>query len=639
MLWIAVHLPQLSLESFAAGLALPADTPVALLEGHRIAAANAAAQALGVGPGLKRATALALAPRLVPGQADPARDLQALQAVAHAALAFTPAVGFDTPPAPGAAAPDTVLLEVQASLRCFGGYERLLQRLRAALAPLGHALQVASAPTAQGAAWLARLPGGLPGGLQGVVPSGPSGRLPSGSPSGLPSGLPGGRQRSDAVSFARVLDALPVGLIEPAADAAQALLGMGLHTLADLRRLPRAGLARRFGPGLLDRIDRALGLAPDPRDWVTLPPVFDARLELHARADTTEQVLYGAAVLLARLVAWASGRQVRVRRFTLLMQHEPRHRREDSTPAASRLELALAEPTCDAAHLQVLLRERLAACRLAAPTLELRLECDDVVHAPPPNDELFPTAGSEREGLIRLVERLQARLGDDQVQRLVQVQDHRPELGMRSQPVRADTLGAGRRVPAAKTASARRAGPAADPARQRGMSDPARPGTATDPVRPGMAAEPARAGLMADPARAGRVSNAARGRSAAASACASSGRTARTAAQAPVKPAETRIRVLPPVVVPRPAGAQPAWLLPVPQPLSDGPSGPQLDGRPLQLLCGPERIEAGWWDAGLAVRDYFIAQAADGALVWVYRARLPDLDATGEGWFLQGRFG
>ena len=40
------------------------------------------------------------------------------------------------------------------------------------------------------------------------------------------------------------------------------------------------------------------------------------------------------------------------------------------------------------------------------------------------------------------------------------------------------------------------------------------------------------------------------------------------------------------------------------------PSGrprPLLDGRPLQLLSGPERIEAGWWDAGLAERDYFIA--------------------------------
>jgi protein ImuB len=57
------------------------------------------------------------------------------------------------------------------------------------------------------------------------------------------------------------------------------------------------------------------------------------------------------------------------------------------------------------------------------------------------------------------------------------------------------------------------------------------------------------------------------------------------------------------------------------------------------LLSGPERIESGWWDAALAERDYFIAEAGDGALVWIYRARLP-LSSAGEGgWFLHGRFG
>ena len=83
---------------------------------------------------------------------------------------------------------------------------------------------------------------------------------------------------------------------------------------------------------------------------------------------------------------------------------------------------------------------------------------------------------------------------------------------------------------------------------------------------------------------------------------------------------------------------RPAWLLPEPQPLPERGPLPLLDGQPLQLLAGPERIEAGWWDGALATRDYFIAQAADGALVWLYRSRLPrDPDASG--WFLHGRFG
>ena len=91
---------------------------------------------------------------------------------------------------------------------------------------------------------------------------------------------------------------------------------------------------------------------------------------------------------------------------------------------------------------------------------------------------------------------------------------------------------------------------------------------------------------------------------------------------------------------PREVAARPVWLEPLPAPLSESRSRPLLDGQALRLLCGPERIEAGWWDADLAERDYFIAEAGDGALVWIYRARLP-LAASAEqsGWFLHGRFG
>jgi protein ImuB len=87
-----------------------------------------------------------------------------------------------------------------------------------------------------------------------------------------------------------------------------------------------------------------------------------------------------------------------------------------------------------------------------------------------------------------------------------------------------------------------------------------------------------------------------------------------------------------------PLPVRPVWLLAAPQPLHTRDHQPWLDGGELQLLSGPERIETGWWDEALAERDYFIAQAADGALVWVYRARLPQA-APGGTWFLQGRFG
>jgi protein ImuB len=80
------------------------------------------------------------------------------------------------------------------------------------------------------------------------------------------------------------------------------------------------------------------------------------------------------------------------------------------------------------------------------------------------------------------------------------------------------------------------------------------------------------------------------------------------------------------------------WLLPHPLRLAERRAQPLADdGQPLQLVAGPERIEAGWWDASLATRDYFIARKADGSLLWIYRARLPS-SAQQDGWFLQGRF-
>jgi len=504
MLWLALHLPRLSLEAFCATLDDAARRrPVALLAQHRVQCVNAAAAERGVQPGAKRATALALAADLLPAEADPARDAAALRAVAHAALAFTPAVTLHDA--------QTLLLEVQGSLRLFGGLAALQEQLRGALLPLGHHVQMAAAPTASGAALLAQW-----------HPTDRGDLVQGAHAAGLP-------------ALQALLDAAPVWFLGPGREHWEALQGMGLHTVAELRSLPRAGLARRFGADLLDELDRARGERADPRRWLTLPATFDSRLELFARADTTEQVLHGASVLLARLVAFAQARQARVAAFTLRMRHERQNR---ALAPPTELHVELAEPALDAAHLQLLLRERLARLTLAAPTMELQLRCHRFVAAPPPNGELFPTRASVAEGLTRLLERLRARLGDEQVLRLLPVADHRPERASRAVPAQGAQGAAG--------------------------AAPPHPATALPLHRP-------------------------------------------------------------------------VWLLPEPLPLAEREALPLLEGRPLQLLSGPERIETGWWDGAVVARDYFIAQVDDGSLVWVYRGRL--LPAPGEAmWFLQGRF-
>lgn len=513
MLWLGLHLPVLSLESFLATLGPEAAAgPVALLARQRVVAVNAVAQSLGVRPGMKRATAMALAPRLLQGAADAQRDAQALRAVAHALLAFTPTVV----PVP----PQGVLAEVQASLRCFGGTAALWQRVQQALQPLGHQVQMAHAPGPLGAELLAcwQHDPGVP-------------RHQTRAALAVP-GDPAWAQLHQRLA------PLPAEcLLAGDAHAQAALQAMGLVTVADLCRQPRAGLARRFGQGLLLALDRAHGHVADPREPILPPLQFAERVDLHARTEHTDALLAGAAVLLARMAVWARARHARVQRFVLTLHHETRLRASSLGEAGahtSTLAVALAEPTADAAHWQAVLRERLQREPLAASVLSLSLACDEPVLGPPPDAELFPSAAGAREGLLRLLERLQARLGPEGVQRLVAVADHRPECATALQPV---------------------SGP--------------------------------------------------------------------PAAGAPLA-ASARL-------------TRPAWLLAQPQPLHERQGRPWLDGHPLPLLGGPERIETGWWEGAPVARDYFIAQSKGGELLWLYRLR-PAPEAGQPGWFLHGRF-
>ena len=583
MLWLALHLPLLPLEAFCASLPpVHPDTeprPVVLIDQHRVHSVNRAAAERGIGPGIKRVTALALVADLLVADSDPAREAAALQAVVHAALVFTPSVCLHARASEERHEGPTVLLEVQASLRLFGGLPRLRQQLLQAVAPLGHQVQMAAAPTALGAALLAQwarpaagaetgAAGASTGTSTATTPTSASTPTSAATPPSIQAAAPAtaptapsvtsperwvlGRHATDLQALQALLGRAPLALLGACRQHAGVLLATGLHTVADLQALPRDGVSRRFGQAVLDELDRALGRQQDPRRWLTPPPVFESRLELYARAENTDQVLHGAAVLLARLVAWAQARQGRVGAFTLRMLHE-RQRSQDrgETPAATDLHVPLAEPALDPAHLQLLLRERLAHCMLAAPTLELQLLCRHLVAAPAPNGELFPTSSSRAEGLVRLLERLCARLGPEQVHRVLPVADFRPE-----------------------------------------RSSVAVPAQGPLPAVPAAAAAAAAAGV---------------------------------AAHNPHGP--------PPLPLHRPV-----WLLSEPLPLAEHEALPLLQGRALQLVSGPERIETGWWDAAMVARDYFIGMTADGCLVWVFRDRVPAASGAVH-WYLQGRFG
>ena len=80
------------------------------------------------------------------------------------------------------------------------------------------------------------------------------------------------------------------------------------------------------------------------------------------------------------------------------------------------------------------------------------------------------------------------------------------------------------------------------------------------------------------------------------------------------------------------ARTRPLWLVEVPRMLAVDQGAPLIDGARLRLLRGPERIESGWWETGVA-RDYWLAAGPQGMRYWIYHER-----HGARGWYLHGLF-
>ena len=303
------------------------------------------------------------------GHAQPEPEREALAAVAAWACQFTPRVSLEPPQA--------LLLEVEGSLRYFGGRWKFLARLRAGLSRLGFETRLAEAPSPRAALWLARGDGGR-------------------------------------------LEAQSVAVIGLAPEEFTLLAGLGVKTLGGLLRLPRDGLARRFDAGLLDQLDQAFGRALEPREFFVPPARFTARLELPAPVWQAEQALFAARRLLLQMEGFLAARHAGVRSFSLALLH-------DEGKPATEVKVGLAGPGRGADHFAHLLRERLGALVLRSPIEAISIEAGDIEHLPERSKNLFDDRSGGEEGWLRLIERLQARLGSGAVHGLSTHEDHRPE--------------------------------------------------------------------------------------------------------------------------------------------------------------------------------------------------------------------
>jgi protein ImuB len=396
-LWLAVQLPQLMLEALEGTLPLFASSrgsvlkrgaslkPLVVVDQERggkvVCACNALAVADGIAIGMALNSALALQPRLAVRDRSPQRERELLEQLAERAVRYTSRVSLEPP--------DAVLLEVRGSLRLFGGSRLLLARLRAELDAAGLAPRLALAPTPLASLWFARA------GEERIVD-----------------------RRED---LAGRLAALPLACTNWPERDLLSLTTMGVRTVGECLRLPRDGLARRFGPELSGMLDRALGRRPDPRSAPSPHERFTARRDLEPEVTETAGLEAVVAPLLAGLCAFLHRRQRGVQALELRLMHR------EAPP--TRLRLRFAELVSHPARITQLLRERLGRIELPEPVRALSIASGTLLAMPLTSHELF--AMDRRHagpGVSQLVERLQARLGADAVHGLCLIPEHRPEF-------------------------------------------------------------------------------------------------------------------------------------------------------------------------------------------------------------------
>ncbi|MEX1097300.1 MAG: DUF6504 family protein [Planctomycetales bacterium] len=364
--------------------------------GACVTASSRFAAEQGVVPGLSLAEARTLldpACRNVPAHYephDPAADAAALRELAIGLQRFSPRVGIE--------GPDALALDIGGCAHLFGDEPGMARQVWQTLHRAGCRTRIAVAGTI-GAAWgIARFTG----------------------------------ERVTVVAVERaegLLDPLPVEALRLSATTVGRLHRLDVRTVGRLRALPRESLPSRFGPEIVQRLDRLFGRGPE-----LLEPVHSREpLEVGGEFAFPVADRQGLERVLQQLLA-ALVEQVRARREGIL-QLACRLGPEEG--AAVEVVAGSSRPVDEVPRLWELLRLNLERTPLPEEIVAVRLR---VVAAAPLGVHQHSLSGRDasREAgaeFDRLLDRLSSRLGSDAVLRPRLVPDAQPERACRFEPV------------------------------------------------------------------------------------------------------------------------------------------------------------------------------------------------------------
>lgn len=360
-----------------------ADKPLVAVEsvrGQRVLVA-VAAETDGLAPGQTLTSARALYPNLLALEADPAADIATLRTLAAWAERYTPLAAIDTEQDHG------LWLDISGCAHLLGGEPELLVDIRARLARQNIPACMAIAGTF-GAAWALARTQTRDG---AIIPNG---------------------QEADALSQ------LPITALRLDERSIAGLRRLGVRTVENLTRLPRAEVTARFGMLPVLRLDQAFGCLVEAVSWPHPPAplleIFSPIEPIGTAEDLSRALSLLAEHLCLRLAAVGQGGL----RFTA------RFFRVDN--AVQNITIATARPLRDPAIVAQLLSMKLETVDPGFGVEAIHFTADDAAPLSAVQVEAFAVA-DELGRLATVVDRLSNDIGPERIWRPALYASHVPE--------------------------------------------------------------------------------------------------------------------------------------------------------------------------------------------------------------------
>ena len=431
---LSIWFPRLGAERLIRRDPLLAEAPLVVVrdtgQTQVVASLSQLASEAGLHVGQPLRDAHAMCATLLTRQQNPHAEAAFLGVLHRWAGKFSPWVAHE--------APDALIIDLTGCAHLFGGETALIAQVQDDCADLGLSVRMGIADTL-GAAWaLARFGGMTPGSHRSGDAIDQEARATRSRAGKRRHWERGGMAPVAMASQAEVgqiaapgkthgaLASLPVAALRLESEVVQDLARLGLRRIGDLTGQPRAGLARRFGRGLVLRLDQALGSAPEPVNPAAPPDHFAVRLNLPDPIGLKEDVSAALDRLLPRLCQTLEAKGQGVRSLRLEAWR--------SDGSMQWVTVGLARPSFDPDRVLPLLRMKLDDLDAGHGTDMLRLQAvqHEPVHARTVTGHM--DAGRKVQARLEkssslddLIARLGARVGLDAITRRHPAESHLPE--------------------------------------------------------------------------------------------------------------------------------------------------------------------------------------------------------------------